>query len=188
MRDEIPDVRLNIISKLEEVNQVIGVDLLAQELLPAIKDLAEDTHWRVRLAIIEYVPLLATQMGVAFLFQQSPTGEDGQLTTLCLSWLSDRVFSIREAAALNLKKLTEVFGAEWASKHVLPKVIAGVQNPRYLYRVAAIRALTLLAAVTGQDACLQEIMPVLKSSAKDAVPNVRFCVAKALGEVALQRR
>ena len=30
-------MRLNIISKLDQVNQVIGVDLLSQELLPAIK-------------------------------------------------------------------------------------------------------------------------------------------------------
>lgn len=30
-----------------------------QSLLPAIVELAEDTKWRVRLAIIEYMPLLA---------------------------------------------------------------------------------------------------------------------------------
>ena len=49
-----------------QVNQVIGVDLLAQSLLPAIEDLAEDKHWRVRLAIIEYIPLLASQLGADF--------------------------------------------------------------------------------------------------------------------------
>ncbi|XXG70983.1 hypothetical protein AAC387_Pa07g0337 [Persea americana] len=32
---------------------VIGIDLLSQSLLPAIVELAEDRHWRVRLAIIE---------------------------------------------------------------------------------------------------------------------------------------
>ena len=48
------------------MNQVIGVDLLAQSLLPAIEDLAEDKHWRVRLAIIEYIPLLASQLGADF--------------------------------------------------------------------------------------------------------------------------
>ena len=115
LKDEIPEVRLNIISKLDQVNSVIGVDLLSQELLPAIKDLAEDAHWRVRLAIIEYVPLLASQMGTAFLFQKNgDTGEDGELTKLCLRWLGDRVHSIREAAAVNLQRLTEVFGEEWA--------------------------------------------------------------------------
>ena len=45
---------------------MIGIDLLAQSLLPAIEELAEDKHWRVRLAIIEYIPLLASQLGAAF--------------------------------------------------------------------------------------------------------------------------
>jgi hypothetical protein len=48
------------------VNQVIGIDLLAQSLLPAIEELAEDKHWRVRLAIIEHIPLLASQLGAEF--------------------------------------------------------------------------------------------------------------------------
>ena len=58
-------MRLNIISKLDQVNTVIGVDLLSQSLLPAIVELAEDRHWRVRLAIIEYIPLLASQASAA---------------------------------------------------------------------------------------------------------------------------
>lgn len=62
LRDEYPDVRLNIISKLDAVNKVIGIDLLAKSLLPAIVDLSEDRQWRVRLAIIEYIPLLASQL------------------------------------------------------------------------------------------------------------------------------
>ena len=45
---------------------VIGVNQLSQSLLPAIFELAGDTKWRVRLAIIEYMPLLASQL-VCFL-------------------------------------------------------------------------------------------------------------------------
>jgi serine/threonine-protein phosphatase 2A regulatory subunit A len=48
------------------VNAVIGIDLLAQSLLPAIGDLATDKHWRVRLAIIHHIPLLASQLGIEF--------------------------------------------------------------------------------------------------------------------------
>lgn len=43
-------------------SQVIGVEMLSQSLLPAIVELAEDRQWRVRLAIIEYIPLLADQL------------------------------------------------------------------------------------------------------------------------------
>lgn len=62
LKDECPEVRLNIISNLDCVNEVIGIKQLSQSLLPAIVELAEDTKWRVRLAIIEYMPLLAGQL------------------------------------------------------------------------------------------------------------------------------
>lgn len=94
LKDEFPEVRLNIISKLETVNQgtsqclidhinnshlflVIGIELLSESLLPAIMELAEDKSWRVRQAIIEYIPLLATQLGKPFF--------DEQLGNLCMS-------------------------------------------------------------------------------------------------------
>mgnify|MGYP005831761777 CR=1 FL=1 len=66
--------------------QVIGIDLLSQSLLPAIVELAEDRHWRVRLAIIEYIPLLASQLGVGFF--------DDKLGALCMQWLEDKVYTI----------------------------------------------------------------------------------------------
>ncbi len=66
--------------------QVIGIDLLSQSLLPAIVELAEDRHWRVRLAIIEYIPLLASQLGVDFF--------DDKLGALCMQWLGDQVWFI----------------------------------------------------------------------------------------------
>lgn len=72
LKDEFPDVRLNIISNLDCVNQVIGINQLSQSLLPAIWELAEDTKWRVRLAIIEYMPLLAGQLvSIIYLFGQT---------------------------------------------------------------------------------------------------------------------
>ena len=59
---QCPEVRLNIISNLDCVNEVIGIRQLSHSLLPAIVELAEDAKWRVRLAILEYMPLLAGQL------------------------------------------------------------------------------------------------------------------------------
>lgn len=114
---------------------VIGIDLLSQSLLPAIVQLAEDKQWRVRLAIIEYIPLLASQLGVKFF--------DEKLSSLCMGWLGDTVFSIREAATHNLKKLTEVFGVEWASEAIIPKVMAMGSHPNYLYRMTTCFAISV---------------------------------------------
>ena len=60
---------------------VIGISQLSQSLLPAIVELAEDAKWRVRLAIIEYMPLLAEQLGVE-VFEE-------KLNQLCMQWLID---------------------------------------------------------------------------------------------------
>lgn len=74
-------MRLNIISNLDYVNNVIGIGRLSEALLPAIQKLAEDEAWRVRLRIIEYIPLVSKQLGVEFF--------DSQLRSLCLVWLKD---------------------------------------------------------------------------------------------------
>lgn len=97
--------------------------------------LAEDKQWRVRLAIIEYIPLLASQLGVNFF--------DEQLSDLCMGWLGDTVFSIREAATQNLRKLTEVFGVNWAKDSIIPKVMAMGQHPNYLYRMTTCFAVSV---------------------------------------------
>lgn len=93
---------------------MIGLDRLAQHLLPAINELSEDRQWRVRLAIINYMPLLAKQLGAEFF--------NSKLASLCLEWLSDVVASIREAAVTNLSNLTQHFGPDWFTQHVVPKV------------------------------------------------------------------
>ncbi|KAF8140253.1 armadillo-type protein [Boletus edulis] len=172
LKDEFPEVRLNIISKLETVNGVIDIELLSDSLLPAIIELAEDKSWRVRQAIIEYIPLLATQLGKPFF--------DEQLGNLCMSWLGDTVFSIREAATTNLKKLTEVFGVEWAKVAIVPKVVGMGQHPNYLYRMTTVQAITTISPSLTLPIIQTEIITPLLQLAVDPIPNIRFNVAKAL--------
>jgi len=177
LKDEFPDVRLNIISKLEVVNTVIGIELLSQSLLPAIVELAEDKQWRVRQAIIEYIPLLANQLGVQFF--------DEQLGNLCMSWLGDNVYSIREAATVNLKRLTEVFGVEWARNAIVPKVLQMGGHPNYLYRMTTIFAITSLAPSLTTEVIRENVLGTVLSLVDDPIPNIRFNVAKALEVLAI---
>ncbi|KAI8973007.1 armadillo-type protein [Pilobolus umbonatus] len=172
LKDDYPEVRLNIISKLENVNEVIGIDRLSQSLLPAIVELAEDKQWRVRLAIIEYIPLLASQLGVGFF--------DEKLLNLCLSWLADAVFSIRDAATTNLKKLVEIFGCEWATHVVLPRIMEMANNENYLYRMTTLFTLTTMSVSLTPDIIQETILPTVVKLADDPIPNVRFNVAKSI--------
>lgn len=60
-----------------------------------------------------------------------------------MSWLGDNVYSIREAATVNLKRLTEVFGVDWARNAIVPKVLQMGGHPNYLYRMTTIFAITV---------------------------------------------
>lgn len=105
--------------------QIIYKSSNYQSLLPAIVELAEDSKWRVRLAIIEYMPALAGQLGQEFF--------DQKLRGLCMGWLNDHVYAIREAATLNMKKLVEQFGAQWAEQAIIPMILVMSRNKNYLH-------------------------------------------------------
>jgi len=172
---------------------VIGIELLSENLLPAIVELAEDKSWRVRQAIIEYIPPLAKQLGKPFF--------DEQLGNLCMSWLGDTVFSIREAATINLKNLTDVFGVEWAREAIVPKVMGMGKHPNYLFRMTTVQAITVrgladlasrLLIFLKQIIAPSLTLPIVRADiiepllqlASDPIPNIRFNVAKSLEALA----
>lgn len=162
------------------VAQVIGIELLSQSLLPAIVHLAEDRQWRVRLAIIEYIPLLAAQLGQDY-FEE-------RLSDMCMSWLADNVYSIRgmllyivqngcvshdanfvffvslllsvEAATINLRKLTESFGVEWAKTNIIPRVLAMHSNANYLHRLTSLAAVRVLCEAVNPETIQTLMIPL----------------------------
>ncbi|KAK9686470.1 protein phosphatase 2A structural subunit [Basidiobolus ranarum] len=97
-----------------------------------------------------------------------------------MSWLNDSVYSIRTAATINLQKLTEVFGAEWAKQTILPEVLAMAAHPNYLYRMTTISALTTMASAVTPQMIKESILPTIVGLISDPVPNIRFSVAKSL--------
>jgi hypothetical protein len=48
------------------------------------------------------------------------------------------VYAIREAATLNLKKLVEKFGVDWAQQTVIPKVLQMSHDQNYLHRMTCL--------------------------------------------------
>jgi serine/threonine-protein phosphatase 2A regulatory subunit A len=167
-----------VISGLNSISAVIGVDLLSQSLLPAITELAADSKWRVRLAVIENMPMLAKQLGVQFFNEK--------LINLSLGWLSDTVFSIRKAAAENLRHLTAIFGEEWARANVVPRIREMQTNAAFSKRMTALYAVqVLLTSAEGRPGpshamAAEVLLPIVLTMAADPVPNIRFNVAKTL--------
>lgn len=121
LKDKNSDVRLNLISKFEtipNVKDILPLDAINEQILQSINDdelgLAKNLKWRVRLQVIQLIPNLAKQLGSDFF--------DSKLSDMCMAWLGDSVWSIREAATANLTRLASGFGVEWAKKNIIPKV------------------------------------------------------------------
>lgn len=45
------------------------------------------------------------------------------------------VFTVREAAIFNLKKLVQIYGTNWAQLSIMSEIISLTTNPKYLYRM-----------------------------------------------------
>lgn len=71
------------------------------------------------------MPALAGQLGQEFF--------DQKLRGLCMGWLNDHVYAIREAATLNMKKLVEKFGSAWAEQAIIPMILVMARNKNYLH-------------------------------------------------------
>ena len=176
LRDAASEVRLNLIASLSALNEVIGVDLLSQSLLPAILDLAQDGKWRIRLSFIQQIPLLADHLGQDFFTER--------LAGLCVGWLGDDIATIRHAAAVNLKELTALFGTEWTMASLIPPIAEMRHHESYLRRLTALQACALMSTKMDPDSARLHALPMVLEMATDAVPNIRFNVAKELEKMA----
>eukprot|EP00929_Paragymnodinium_shiwhaense_P013204 TRINITY_DN121068_c0_g1_i1.p1 TRINITY_DN121068_c0_g1~~TRINITY_DN121068_c0_g1_i1.p1 ORF type:complete len:590 (-),score=138.64 TRINITY_DN121068_c0_g1_i1:236-2005(-) len=172
IKDECQEVRLRLIGTLGQLSSVVGAEVLSQSMLPCIKELGKDRQWRVRLAVIECMPALAKYLG-----EQVFTQELSNLFTL---WLMDPVFSVRDAAASNLKQLAEVLGVKWCELNIIPQLQTLVAHKNYLYRIAAVFCIATLAEAGGGQFVENHLVSMALKMAADPVPNVRFNAAKSI--------
>lgn len=130
---------------------------------------------RIRLAIIQQIPLLAKQLGKDFFTDK--------LSSICVNWLGDDIATIRDAATMNLKELTALFGSEWACDHLLPPIEDIRHNTSYLRRLTAVQACSRMIGEMDPSIAQIEVLPILLEMATDSVPNIRFNVAQSLGSM-----
>ena len=127
---------------------------------------------RIRLAIIQHIPLLAKQLGQNFFTER--------LSALCVGWLGDEISTIRQAAAKNLMDLTAVFGTEWACEHLLPSIDEIRGHSSYLRRLTAVQACAKMSTEMDPDVAQTELLPIVLAMASDSVrlprKNRRFIV------------
>jgi len=52
LRDDNSEVRLNLFKRLEDLNQVIGIENLQESIIPSLTDLSQDKNWRIKLSVV----------------------------------------------------------------------------------------------------------------------------------------
>jgi len=152
--------------KLNQITAVFSLDQLAQHLLPALIELAEDRQWRVRLAAQAHIPHLAQELGVDFFNER--------ILPICISWLSDCVFTIRESATVNFKNITRVYGVPWAQQTLIPRIHAQAEHRNYLYRTVSLTLISSLAEVFPAIEIQQDFLPVVFNLSNDPISNIRI--------------
>lgn len=153
---------------------------MSQSLLPSITSLAQDSKWRVRLAVIDLMPMIAEQLG-------APIFTDN-LLSISISWLSDNIFSIRKAGAANINKLTTLFGSEWATRQILPRLEKMQQQSQYSQRMTSLYSAQVLLDDSNnfEPVLINQLMELVLKLSNDTVANVRLTLAKTLS-ISLQK-
>jgi len=172
LEDESSEVRIHVLTHLNNVVRVMGIEALSQTLLPELVALAKHPQWRIRLAIIELIPVIASELDLKYF--------DTKLGELCVSWLHDTVFAIRQAAIQNIRKLTQVFGVAWAQNCIIPSALLLHSHPNYLHRLTVLYVITELTPLVGTKVATNTLLPIVLRMSQDSVPNIRFNVAKTL--------
>ncbi|RLN14378.1 hypothetical protein BBJ28_00022721, partial [Nothophytophthora sp. Chile5] len=174
LRDEVVDVRLNILKRMELLAQWMAS--FESVLLPAIADLARDLQWRVREAVILSIPALAGSLGGQY-FQE-------HLLEIYVSAFTDMVGEVRLSATKILSSLLESLGSDYILQNIMPR-LGQIFEKSVIYqeRVNVLHALKQLAAEKASGDLLALMMTLAIRGAHDKIPNVRFVASMTLEQL-----
>lgn len=173
LHDSEADVRLALVSGFSSMGNTPEAKELAPRLIPVVISLANDPKWRLREVVVAQVPYIITSLG---------KNAEEEVVNVCVERLSDRVATIRDAAAQSCCKLVAENGCPWAAKSLFPRLDALAKDGNYLHRVSLCHLYAALASVAGFDkaTCAAAVWPVLQRLKSDEVVNVRLTSAKAI--------
>ncbi|KAG2782601.1 hypothetical protein JG687_00000915 [Phytophthora cactorum] len=174
LRDEVVDVRLNILKRMELLAQWMAS--FESVLLPAIADLARDLQWRVREAVILSIPALAGSLGSQY-FQE-------HLLEIYVSAFTDMVGEVRLSATKILPQLLESLGSDYILQNVMPRLNQIFEKSViYQERVNVLHALKQMAVEKVSSDLLTLMMTLAIRGAHDKIPNVRFVASMTLEQL-----
>lgn len=185
LKNNSTEVIVSLVENLEPLVKVIPEATINEKLLPAIVNLSNDKTWRIRLAVVQFLPKLAQHID-RDLFSS-------KIESTLIGMVSDPVYTIREESTQTLLTLsTGLFDETWLSAIIESKLEELGRHERFMLRIQSIHLMNKVWAAVASDGVLRTKHTDLLNDcfaghlfrlAADPVPNIRFNVCKTLSSV-----
>ena len=130
IKDEDHDIRMVIIKNLDKLNEVVNIDNFVQGIIPSLIEISDNNNWRVRCQVEEIVPVFARIVNRKLFLDN--------IMPICIKWLTDAVYAIRQRACKIMKRLYDIFKGEDFEKKLLSKISSMAKSDSYLIRIISL--------------------------------------------------
>ena len=155
-----------IIKNLDKLNEVVNIDNFVQGIIPSLIEISDNNNWRVRNQVQEIVPVFARIVNKK-LFLES-------IMPICIKWLTDPVYAIRQNACKIMKRLFDIFKGEDFEKKLLSKISPMSKSESYLIRITVVMLIReFLVDEFELDFLEKKLFPYIVKLSDDKIPNVR---------------
>ena len=166
IKDEDHDIRMVIIKNLDKLNEVVNIDNFVQGIIPSLIEISDNNNWRVGNQVQEIVPVFARIVNKK-LFLES-------IMPICIKWLTDPVYAIRQNACKIMKRLYDIFKGEDFEKKLLSKISPMSKSESYLIRITVVMLIReFLVDEFELDFLEKKLFPYIVKLSDDKIPNVR---------------
>ena len=177
IKDENHDIRMVIIKNLDKLNEVVNIDNYVQGIIPSLIEISDNSNWRVRCQVEETIPVFA-RIVKRKLFLES-------IMPICIKWLTDPVYAIRERSCKIMKRLYDIYKGEDFEKKLLNKISSMSKNDSYLIRITAVLLIKeFLVNEYELDFMEKRLFPYISKLSNDKIPNVRQACCSIIKKLA----
>ena len=170
IKDENLEIRMTLLNNLSELNKVIEINNIIESVMPPIKEISANKSWRVRIQIMEIIPVLAK------LFNQQIFMN--HIFPICITSLTDNVFSIREAGCKLFVTIYKDVKNDEFEKKLLEKLNELCISTSYLLRNTVLVYIKFyiehLAEKIYFDFFEKKLVGIVLMLSKDKIANIRI--------------
>ena len=177
IKDEDHDIRMLIFKNLDKLNEVVNTDNFVEGIFPSLTEISDNNNWRVRNQVQEIVPVFARIVKRSMFLEI--------IMPMCLKWLTDPVYAIRQNACKIIKRLYDIFKCEDFEKKLLNKISPMAKSDSYLIRITVVILIKeFLVDEYELEFLEKKLFPYIMKLSDDKIPNVRQACSVVIKKLA----